>query len=1784
MFTAYEAEVRIHEGSRHDVFRARRRSDGAPVVIKVLKRAFPSVDEIERFRVEYQTLAGIDSPRVIRALDFSEDRSRWLMVMEDIGGRALADLVHAADVRLDERLDVAVALLAAVQAVHDAGIIHKDINPRNIIWNRATGAVKLIDFGISTPLSTESPAFSNRNLLEGTLAYLAPEQSGRVRASLDSRADLYAVGATLHELFAGDVPFDSDDPLELVYSHIARRPQAPSQHRPGLPATLDRIVLRLLEKRPADRYQTAFGALRDLERCRDGLRTEGAVPDFELGAFDQAGSFELGGRLYGRQDEVTRLLDALNVATGSDSTSVQGQLVLVTGGAGMGKTALIQELYRPLTQHRGTFVSGKHDQFNRLPLASVAAALGELVHQALSLDDASLRRLVRRLRDALGPNGGVLTDMVPQLQALIGAQPSLEDLLPNEQKNRQARVCRDFVQVFASPRHPLVLFFDDLQWADGASLALIEAIVAARHPGLLVIGAYRDTEVDHTHPLTAMVARLQDGGVDLHRMDLRPLTEEHIIDMLSLATGEGPGAVADLARLTLRNTGGNPLWVREYLGALAADGLLRFDRDRGRWSWSLDDIERRGFTASVLDLIVDKLSRVPAGCVEVLQVAACVGSRFDLSTVAAVTGRSPRDVFDALLPAINSGIVVATSALDALLTDEVSPGRRCAFFHDRIQQAAASMLDDQALADLHHRIGRHLLDVTPAGERGERIFEIVSQLDAGLDLVAPGPERTELAALNLDAGRRARQASAFDAAAGYLATGLDCLPADPWTDHEELALALHREHALASLMTGDADRAEVLSGIALARATDPLVQAEILAERAYQFTNVGRYTDAIAAMRQGLALVGYPFPDDDGLEPAMMALHGELTGRMGDTRPLDLLDRPTMQDPRARAAMALLGAGVAPSFYLGPVLYSVVILAALNVCLEHGNPPTAFNMYACYGHLLSGVFGDRHGGHDFGRLAVELCDRSGNLRDKAASVFITANFAASWVQPLARQQALNEAGFQAGLESGDLIYAAYILCYIGHNAFYAGQALDHVAELTDDHARFHARIGNHIAADVTDALRLVLRNLRGQTEGMHEFSLPDLDEDGFRARAQANHSVMALCYLDIFKAEALLRCGEPAAALAALDAAEPLLATIMNNHGVSRHSFLKALALCQTAEPPAAARDDTSPDTPEPNDPVTALLEQLDGWAATCPDNFAHLAALVRAEHARSRGADADAIDAYEQAIALTDAHGFPHDLALARELAGRFWLSQQRAEQGHKLLARAHYGYALWGARRKVELMEAEFAELSESIRGVPHTWLSSQTGTSSAGLLDLASVIRASQALSGEIKLDRLLQQIMELVLQNAGAQRGALLIDDDGQLRVEALGQLEPGEDGQQLAVRVGSTDLDGEGADLPRGILGYVQRTGEAVILADAAVDTRFSQDPYVARHRPHSVLCMPVHSQGQRIGMLYLENREISGAFTDEQLATLRLLSTQFAISFENAQLYQQMESKVEQRTAELAAKNRELEMTLDNLRTTQDRLVHAEKMASLGQLTAGVAHEINNPLNFVNNFSLLGAELVDELKEVMDEGGADAKDEAVEILGDLKDNLKAIQTHGTRASGIVSSMLLHAREGGGEQDAVDVNGLVKKYVDLAEFGLRNAHKDVHVGVRLDLDEGLPTIRASAQDLGRVVVNLLNNAHDAVATRAADEGGDFDGLVTIGTRRLGDRVEIRFSDNGTGVAADLRDKIFEPFFTTKAGTAGTGLGLSLCYDIVVRGHGGELALDTDVDQGAAFVVTLPIAGT
>lgn len=1511
----YRLGERLHDGAAHDVIRGTT-SDGRAVILKLLRQLHPSPSQVARFEHEYGLLRRVDSDRVVKAYDFATDRRRWAIVQEDFGGVALSRQLGDADLSLPERVDIAIEIADALDELHAAGVIHKDINPSNIVRNAETGQLKLIDLGLATALTSESPSFSNRSDLEGTLRYISPEQTGRVAAVVDHRSDLYSLGVTLYELFARRLPFELEDAAALVHAHIARTPR-PLAEVAEVPETLSRIVMRLLSKAVDARYQSARGLRADLERCRAQLRT-GADQAFELARDDAPSRLLIPSRLYGREAPTASLIAALDRAVGADEGGLGSTAaILVTGPAGMGKSSLVKQLYRPLTARRGYFVSGKFEQFRRAPFSAFVNAFRELIIELLGASGERLERLRNDLEVALGPNGRVINDVIPQLELIIGRQPPVEALGAAETLNRFERTFSNFVRVFARPHHPVVLFVDDLQWADGASASLMRGLIAGQDMSLLIIGAYRDDEVDANHPLSTALEALEADGHEIPRVTLSPLTTGDVATLIGDATRADAGPVAPLAELVVRNTGGNPLFVRELIKALAQDGLLRRERASGTWSWDLDEIVARGFTDSVLELMTARLADLTDRARRLLQFAACVGITFDTELLAALTHETAQTVLDRLRPAIHDGVVVAPSARDG----------RLHFFHDRVQQAAYEGLEKEERARTHLAIGRRLR--SDLGDAGTTLFDVVFQLNRGSGLITDDDERLTLARLNLEAGSRAAASAANDAARRYFDGGLAMLPDDAWSAHYELKMALMVGAAAALYAVADHERAEVVVAESLTKARTGLEKADLYVSIVQQRTASGRYPEALDAAREGLALVGFELVSD-GYMDAMMRSFGELQERLGGMRAADFLERPFMTDPQAIARTRLLSWSMAAAFYLDPLLYSVISFEAMKLTADHGNSRDATALYAQYGHLLGALFGDPVGGYEYTVLSRELCDRLGNRRDKAEACFLSANFSLAWVRSLREARAINREGLQAGIESGGLQFARYCACYLAMNDLNLGEPLEDVLRDSREYLAQAVRQKDQIAQASHTVVGVVANNLAGNTSSVRDFACDGVGDGEIIAQAAANQTMMVAAYLYALECAALVTHGDWEAALEISEKGMELLPTIPGQINAGRIVFHTAVALAASAgKTPDGGLSSQDLARLQRADELTA---QLAGFAANCEANWAHTEALVRAEIARARGDDGAAIEQYERAVRLAEEHEWTGDHTLACERAGRYWHGKGRSELSRGYLSQARYGYERWGARRKLSMLDAEFPGITPqeaSPRRATGGETTSLTTTESASeALDLAAVLRASQALSGELALEPLLGRLLELVLESAGAQHGVMIVMDDGELVVRAAGSLEHDEEGEQVLRSDVTLNVSLQSfPNVSAAIVNYVARTGDPLVLTDASDPGPFAGDPYLRRSEGRSVLCLPLRAHGEVFGALYLENRAVQGAFSPHHLEVVRLLASQFAISFENARLYNDMETRVAQRTDEIALKNRELSDTLDELQVAQKRLM-----------------------------------------------------------------------------------------------------------------------------------------------------------------------------------------------------------------------------------------------------------------
>lgn len=1491
----------LYESPCTVVYRARRLDADLAVILKVLKEDFPQPEESTRYKHEYEITSQLDRSHLTRAYGLAFVRNKPMLVFEDIGGVALRQLMPLQGWGLANLLELAVSIAEGLGEIHASHIIHKDINPSNIVLNPITRQVKIIDFGISTVLARETPSLKNPDALEGTLAYISPEQTGRMNRALDYRSDFYSFGVTLYELLSGGLPFSGGDALELVHRHLAQQPLPVQQVAEDIPQAVSNIVAKLMAKTAEERYQSAWGIKADLEACLGQLRANGQIVPFELGKQDIPDRFHMPQKLYGRERDIAELLESFQRVSGGER-----ELVLVAGHTGIGKTCLVREIFKPLTKRRGYFISGKFDQFQRnIPYSALVNACQELVRQLLTEGEERLQHWRAKLASALEQNGKIIVSVIPEVELIIGPQQSLPVLPARESLNRFNLVFQKFLRVFYQAEHPLVIFIDDLQWADSATLKLLEVLLTddnARY--LMLIGAYRDNEVGEGHALPMTLDSLAKQGTAIHSIKLAPISQEHITQLVADTLYCDSAAALPLACQVQSKTGGNPFFVGQFLATLHQEGLINFEvgeeGERPGWRWDMARISQANITDNVADLMIGQLKKLPAETAEALRLAACLGDRFDLATLAIIYEASVPDTYQHLFPAIQEGMVLPTSELELLGAEQPDAPlvyQHFKFLHDRFQQAAYGLIEEEVKPALHLRIGR-LLRADP--NSADRIFELVDHLNLGRELIVAEEERIELARLNLEAAKKAKHSAAYGPALHYLQDGLAVFGGD-WENEYALTLALNKESAEVEYLNGNYERSEWLINETWEKAA-LLDRTEAYAQLITQRTMLGQNEEAIAAAAKALDLLGMGFPSYANLPQALDAELKEIERGLEGRSIASLIDLPEMDQPKTIAVMKVLMTVHTTAYFANRYdLYSWALARMTKLSMQYGNIPESAKGYASFGNTISSNLGRYEAGYEFGMLGLRLAEKYNHQSLKCKSCLILSMFLNHWTRPISEAEFFDEEGLCAGIESGEFQFIGYILFY--------GRALgrwhrgENLAQLLPDLAKylaFTSKVKHNLSTDNLQGAVLAITPLTTETSGPLLFGEDANSEQQYLATCAINHSYAAICFYLTTKAYSLYLLGDANAAYVCAEEAQPLLGYVKGVLTEAQHNFCHSLILAAVY--------------PRCTDQNAVLLQlaanqrQMQEWAEHCPANFEHMHLLVEAEAARLTEQDQRAMDYYDRAIEAAGTHGLMHDEALANELAGKFWLSKNKPDFAQLYLRKARLGYRAWGAKRKEAMLLAEFGHLfaepqfeewERTYSGGKATvsLRHSRNPTSSVSSnLDLAAVLKATQAISSEIVLDKLLDRLLRVVIENAGAQRGSLILQRQQGLLLAASISDGAVKVFLPLETPVESSD------DLALGIVQYVARTRLNVVLRDATAEGMFTTDPYVERAQPKSLLCLPILQRGELSGILYLENNQAAGAFSPERVELLNTISTQAAISIQNALLYTSLMLEIAEHT------------------------------------------------------------------------------------------------------------------------------------------------------------------------------------------------------------------------------------------------------------------------------------------
>jgi len=1497
----YKITQKLHETSRTMVYRGCEMAQQRPVILKYLNKEFPTPREIARFKREYEILKGLSVAGVIRAYALEAYQNSLVLVMEDVGGVSLAKFIQANRLILADCLSLMRRVVVILGEIHQQQIMHKDINPSNILLNGSTGEVKLIDFGLSTVLSREKVTVRSPNVLEGTLAYISPEQTGRMNRAIDYRSDFYSLGVTFYQLLTGQLPFQSRDPMELVHAHLAKQPLPPAQLDPDIPAPVSDIIMKLMAKSAEERYQSSYGLLMDLDACLSQLQRGDQIKRFTLAEYDQSDRFQIHEKLYGRASEISSLLAAFERVSQGAS-----EMMLVAGLPGIGKSALVNEMHKPITQQRGYFATGKFDQLQRnIPYSGLIHAFEDLIRQILSESEEQITIWSQTLRRALGANGQIIIDVMPEVELIVGKQEPVPELGATEAQNRFNLVFQEFINVFTRKEHPFVIFLDDVQWADLASLRLIQLMMTnlERH-SFFLIAAYRDNEVKEAHPLRLTLDEIEKAGTSINEISLAPLQLAHIEELICDATGCSTQQSTALAELLLAKTHGNPFFLTQFLTSLVEEQLLCFDATSRVWQWDVGQIQQMQITDNVVEFMADKIKKLSAKTQDALQLAACIGHQFDLGTLSVLHKRSEAETAADLWQAVQEGLILPIGDAYKLIGNyEPASGEELLvayrFLHDRVQQAAYSLIAEERKKELHLDIGRLMLQ---RFGKEEQIFEIVNQLNLGRQGISIPKEKAQLIRLNLLAGQKAKMAMAYQTALSYFMVGIELLPSQlsslfpsdqgSWHNQYELTLALHVEAAEAAYLSTDMQQSERLVELVIAEARTLLDKVKVYEIRIQSYIAQNKMVAAIDTAREVLKLLGAPLPR----KPNRISI---LTGFvrtkfvLGRKRIKHLRTLPAMADPHKLAAMRILMTTTAPAYFSSPNLLALIVFKMVQLSVKYGNSAYSAYGYNTYGVLLCARFGDINAGYKFGRFGLELLDTFNAEYIKSKVYMVFYNSVKPWKDDSREAIPYFLEGYQIGLETGDLEYAAFNAMIYCIFSFFGGRELSVVEQDMAKYGDVIRKLKQERHLHQHELIRQTLLNLKEGAQnpcllvGTHYNETKMLGELS-KVNDRTSIGILYICksYLcTLFHAY-------PEAVTNAL-MAEKYIDALTGTMYLPMHYFYYSLALLGCYDKYSKKEQKRALKQ------VASNQKKMKTWADHAPSNFQEKFCLVEAERARLQGKVGQAIAYYDQALALARQYGYANQEAFANELTARFYLAQEKHKIAQLYLLEARYRYLKWGAAAKVTQMDERYPQLAQASTGssikqvAPSTMLISSSGSSSSSAssaLDLNSVLKASQAISGEIVLDTLLEKMMKIVIENAGAQRGFLILPKNKRFYIEA-GRLV---DSEQIKVlqSIPIERVSGKTASpmLSNAIVHYVARSKEAVVLHDATKTGQFTRYPYMIRQQPKSVLCMPLLNRGKLSGILYLENNLTTGAFTPDRLEVLKLLSSQAAISIDNARL------------------------------------------------------------------------------------------------------------------------------------------------------------------------------------------------------------------------------------------------------------------------------------------------------
>jgi predicted ATPase/signal transduction histidine kinase len=1460
--SGYQLNEHLYENDRVSVFRGIRQTDNIDVVLKILKGNPPSLSEIETLKEKAGYYKQRHPSGAVSGYQVIVQNKTWFVEVEDFGGESLLRLMNkgTTNMNITRFLRFSLRLTEILGALNKQELVHGIINPTHILWNMSANVVKLTGYihdWVDRKKTKKTYTIFHRIT---DLAYGSPEQMKESIHPVDYRTDFYSTGLVLFELLTGRFPFPTSKAIEIVHHHIAQMPQAPHEIDSSIPVPISGIIMKLIAKNPESRYQSAFGIKSDLEKCIKLLETQNNITDFEIGSNDHSGKFTIPSKIYGRQQEIQRLQSNL-IRTGEKTN----QVVLIAGKAGIGKTALVLELKKQILNQGGLFTYGKFDQSgDSIPYKGLIQAFRGMIQTILTLEKEEVLLWKTKIKQGIGRNGQVIVNIIPEIELIIGKQPDIQNLPPYESQNRFHIVFQEFVQVFMAGDHPYIIFIDDLQWADLSTFNLLERLLMdPNSENLFLIGAYRNEEIDSNHPLKQTIDKFKKSRIELNEIILQPLERAGVKQLFEEMIPSDHRNLVKLTDLCIKKTNGNPFFLLQFITTLIDEKLIQFDQDDNLWQWDTEAIDKRQITDNVADLIVLKTKRLGKNSPKILHLASCIGHQFDSKSLTAISGELEQKVVQILDQALDFNLIVRSERVEGADINGSKNSEYYQFAHDRIWHLIYHNTGLIERNETHRLIGHFLMGRSKIIEHEDLLFQIANHFNLGLRETDHSEFRQLIATLNLRAGLKARSSAAYDSAIGFFISGLSALKEASWKRQYELMRDLHLEWAHAEFLCGEQNRSMELIQLIISKVDDPLDQVKAYSMMVAQFTMMGRFPEAIKKGKLALGLLGVDLPESN-IPEAICLEQAQIDQKLKTLSIPDIIKLPLMIDAEIKAVLGLLMNMAAPVLYTDSDLFTFITLKKVNLSLQFGNCPESCAGYFGFALMLGSVMGRYQEGYLFGTVSLELADQFADLGLKCKASNAVGSFVSSWVTHIRHSIDIHQAGYQAGKEAGDLLFAGYNLFNQMYNKFIQGVSLNEVLKLIPACALFSQKSNNAIVIEFLPGLEENIAPLISSADQRGFIGNAEFDEVSYLENCLKTNLMAPVFHYLIDRTRLLYLFGYASQALEKIQAADQYKMSSFGYIAQMEFNFFYSLSALACY----SQKSDKSLLTQ-----VRENQEQMKRWADSCEDNFLHKYFLVEAELVRVTKNDYDAIDLYEQAIHSAKAQGFIQNAAIAAEAFGWFWIGKGKDTIALLYLKNAYEWFQQWGAQGKLRQMERAYPGLNNMLTPNSQSILQE---------IDYTTLSKANHTLANEIVLSQLIEKMLRIVRENAGAEKCLLILregdnwyirDEKGKLNIEIT---EP------IA-----------GSVVPLSIVHIVITTAKEVNLENAGLSDQFAHDSCISKKALKSVLCMPLINRGRVLGLIYLENNLLVGAFNRDRIEILSALSSQMAISIENAAVYDQ---------------------------------------------------------------------------------------------------------------------------------------------------------------------------------------------------------------------------------------------------------------------------------------------------